>query len=499
MSQLTIEHVLNELGPSPSSKIKEVLVSSGISEEAARQRISRSGGRVKKLTTIKLPKRESFLYLSEQYGTDKFWNALANSHTQSNSAYGIALQSLMARGGVIPKKFFKIISGSPQRLTKHISSDNILRGLISSKLVKLEIDEHDEECVIVDAGGFLDYSEVSSLGNRILIEDIIISATYDWTRKIGLGSYDAIKKRTKDCVPDFGQFGCDITAPSYIWPLSEFKNNKITPGFIAIDVINSLVDVEGVQYFIKKCALNRSLRNMKPFIGMLIADRFSDTAFRLGKSAGLIFTTPEILFGSETAESIRQLTATLENAAAIAAKNPEKVNSLLNSLSRIEGSAINLRGALFELIVGHLVYKGEGSSIDIGVKVRNRNGERAEIDIRRVKGEHELAIYECKGYQPSTLIDVKDVEIWLSKKVPIIREALRDESRFKDVNMSFEYWTSGQFSEGAISFLKEKSNNAKKYKICWKDGGDILDYARQIRATSMVDVLNQHYVKHPLS
>jgi len=499
MTHPTIESVLIELGPSPSSKVKERLVSGGLSEEAARQRISRSRGKILRLTSIGLPKRESFLYLDSQYGSYEFWNSLVNSHTQSNSAYGIAMQSLMVRGGVIPKEFFKIISGSPQKLKKHISSDSILKGLISCKLAKLEVDEEFGECVVVDAQGTLEYSEISSLKSKLIVEDIIINAVYDWARKIGFASYNAIRKRTLSSVPVYGQFGWDITAPSYIFPLSGFENQKLTPGFIAIDVINSLVNSDEAKYFIKKCQLNRSIKNMKPFIGMLVADRFSEGAFKLGKSSGLIFTTPEILFGSETAESIRKLSSTLENAAAIAAKYPDKVISLLNSLSSIEGAAINLRGALFELIVGHLVYKGEGTSIDIGVKVRNTKGERAEIDVRRVKGEHELAIYECKGYQPSTQVDVDEVELWISKKIPIIRSALLEEVRFKNMNMSFEYWTSGDYSEEAIQFLKKKSSETKKYKVNWKNGKDILEYARDIKSQSMVDALNQHYAKHPLS
>ena len=499
MSQPTIENLLIKLGPSPSSQVRKGLVSSGVSEEAARQRISRSKGKVRRLTSIGLPKREAFLYLDNQYGTVEFWNSLVDSHTQANSAYGMAIQSLMAKGGVLPKKFFNIMSGSPRKLKKHISSNSILEGLISCKLAKIELDEEFGECIVVDAQGCLEYSKTKSLKSRLIVEDIIINAVYDWARKIGFASYNAIKKRSLSAVPTYGQFGWDITAPSYIFPLYSFDNQKLTPGFIAIDVTNSLIDLNGAKYFINKCKLNRSIKNMRPFIGMLVADRFSKDAFTLGKSSGLIFTTPEILFGSDTAESIRNLSSTLENAAAIAVINPTKVIDLLSSLSSIEGAAINLRGALFELIVGHLVYKGEGASIDIGVKVRNSTGKCAEIDVRRVKGDHELAIYECKGYRPSTQVNVDEVEKWLSNKVPLIRSALLDEVRFKNSTMTFEFWTSGGFSDEAIQFLKKKNGETRKYKIKWKNGKDILDYARKYHLTSMVDALNQHYFKHPLS
>lgn len=499
MSPITIENFLKEFGPSPSSRIKESLITGGLNEEASRQRISRSRGKVRRFTSIKLPKRETFLYLDDQYGSSEFWNSLVKAHSESNSACGIAMQSLMARGGAIPKKYFSVVSGSPQKLKKHISSNNILEQLISSKLLKMELDEELGECILIDAQGSLEYLEITSLKTRLVVEDIIVNAVFDWFRKIGFASYNAIKKRTLQYVPIFGQFGWDITAPSYVYPFTTFKNKKLSPGFVAIDVTNSIIGVEGAKYFIKKCMVNRSINKMKPFLGVFVADRFSEEAFKLGKSSGLIFTTPEILFGKEVAVNIRNLSQTLENAAAIAAKNPGKVLELFDSLSSIEGAATNLRGALFELIVGHLVYKGEGSSIDIGVKVRNGKGKSAEIDVRRVKGNHELGIYECKGYQPSTFISSDEIELWLTKKIPIIRSALLEENRFKNVKISFEYWTSGDFSTDAIQLLKQKSSEINKYKILWKNGKDILDYARKIKSGTMIDTLNQHYMKHPLS
>ena len=499
MYPITTEDFLTKFGPSPSSKIKDSLIAGGLREEAARQRISRSRGKVRRFTSIKLPKRESFLYLDAQYGSYEFWNSLVKAHSEANSAYGVAMQSLMARGGAIPTKYFSVISGSLQQLKKHISSNNILEHLVSIKLLKIEVDETLGECILIDTQGLLEYSRTTSLKTKLVVEDIIVNAVFDWSRKIGLASYNAIKKRTLQYVPIFGQFGWDITAPSYVYPFATFENNKASAGFVAIDVTNSFVGADGAKYFIKKCAVNRSIKKMKPFLGILVADRFSEEAFKLGKSSGVIFTTPEILFGKEVAASIRNLSKTLENAAAIAAKSPGKVLELLDSLSSIEGAAINLRGALFELIVGHLVYKGEGSSIDIGVKVRNSEGKLAEIDVRRVKGEHELAIYECKGYQPSTFISTDEIELWLTKKIPIIRSALLEENRFKNINMSFEYWTSGEFSTGAIQLLKQRSSEIKKYRILWKNGMDILAYAREIKSGTMINTLNQHYTKHPLS
>lgn len=95
---------------------------------------------------------------------------------------------------------------------------------------------------------------------------------------------------------------------------------------------------------------------------------------------------------------------------------PERIEKILGSQSKIEGAAGNLRGALFEVVVGHMVRSIEGGPIDIGAIVRGANsGARAEIDGHLV--------YECKGHQSSARASKGEVEVWLTKKVPIIASA----------------------------------------------------------------------------
>lgn len=496
---ISIEILLHKYGPSPSSKLKRELLNLGFSDEAARQKISRSRHNIRRLTSLPLPKREAFLYLDQQYGSPIFWNNLLHAHIESNSAYGTAMSSMIAKGGIIPEKYFHIISGSPLKLKKHLSSLSVLENLIATKFLKYVEINGIGNCIKISAQDYLEYDELTSIQNTLVIDDLLLTAVYDWARKLGLASYDAIKKKDLYTPPQYGQFHWDITAPSYIHPFTGFSNNKKEPGFIAIDVSNAQLDVQGVGYFLKKCSISRSIKGHRPFLAVLIAEGFSKEAFQLGKSAGLIFSTPDIILGKETAKSIRLLAQTLENAAAVAIKNPEQISTLLNSLSSIEGAALNIRGALFELVVAHIVQKGEGGSIDIGTNLRTIKGQKAEVDIRRVLGEHEVTLYECKGHQPSTIVDVNSIEHWISSRIPVIRAALMEEVRFKSSHFVFEYWTSGEFSPEALRLLEETSSKTKKYALRWKGGKDILSYAKKIKSKSMVDTLKQHYTHHPLT
>lgn len=499
--QDSIKSIIQKNGPSGASKVKSYLIAQGINEEAARQRISRSlrKGEIEKFKKLQLPKKENFLFLNDHRGEPEFWESLIKAHVEANSTYGIAMKSIMSRGGAIPKRYFDILSGAPEKLKKHLHPEKVLENLIFSGLLRTEEDDELGESIFLDAEGTLRHIGRDALRVKVMVEDILINAVYDWSRKMGFASYNAIKKKSLKSIPKWGHFGWDITAPCGVLPIARFNDDKFVSGFVVIDVTTSSIDINGLKYFLNKCSTIRSIQGMRPFLAMFVADGFSEKAFKLGKQKGIVLTTPEILFGKDIAESIRSLTSTLENAAAIAVKSPDKIFKLFNSLSNIEGAATNLRGALFELIVGHLVYKGEGTTIDIGVKVENDIGKRAEIDVRRVKGEHQVALYECKGYQPSTQVTLEEIETWLNKKVPIIRTALINEKRFQNADMIFEFWTTGDFTPDAVAFLESRQKSTKKYQIQWKNGSEVMKYARSIRSTSMIDTLKQHYLKHPLA
>jgi hypothetical protein len=485
--------------PLAAGDLQKTLVGKGLSKVAARQRISRANGTIRRFKGLPLPKREQFLFIRQQLGTGPFWEALLKAHTARRSAYGIALQSLLARGGMIPLNQFDIISGSPARLRKHVGTSTVLDRLIASKALSLIGHVDLGQCVAIDAMGFLGKPDINSLRARLRVEDVLLTGVLDWARKIGFVSYRSGKKRTEHEVPHYGQFGWDITGPSYIRPLSTYEHGAVQPGFFTADVAFCELNADQILYFIQKCNITRGIRTMKPFLPLLVAERFTNEAFKLGKQLGLLLTTPELLFGKSVAESLRALAATLQNAATVATANPERVGELLSSLSAIEGAAINLRGALFELVVGHLVLKGEGTSIDIGVTITDPDGKSAEIDVRRVKGEHEVAVYECKGLQPRTMIGVDKIDRWLTKKIPVIRSALMAETRFRNVQFSFEYWTSGRFAPDALQRLQKAQRETSKYDIGWRDGPGVVQYASEKRLRSMVDILRQHYTQHPLT
>jgi hypothetical protein len=162
----------------------------------------------------------------------------------------------------------------------------------------------------------------------------------------------------------------DASGPSYLRPLVRRDGDgKPKPGFFVCDVIigDGETREQAVRAFVRKCQLLGTFKRMGPLLPMLISDRYSREGFGLGRSQGVIMATPGTLFGRDVAAGLAALLHTLTKAAAIAAQRPEAIGELFDKLGAIEGASANLRGALFEMLVGHCVMTGRSTSAKLSL------------------------------------------------------------------------------------------------------------------------------------
>ncbi len=378
-----VEWLLGKYGPNLSSFIARHLSgTTGVSNDYARKIIQRSAPIVLRLNEIRFPRNELFLYLKEHYQGEIFWRSLLQAFDATGSVYGLAVNSLIAREGIVPLAHFGTISGSPTRLTGHLSHDVVLKRLVDIGLLDFVDSAVWGQCVTFGQHSPFDKGDLLTLKARTVAEKIVLDALGEWARKLGLASFGKVALRGDRKQPQFGQFNWDLTAPTYLQPFVRHSEGfRPTPGFFVADVLlGKVVTQEEVRYFVNKAAIMRRQRRTRPFLGLLVADYYMPEAFKLGKGEGLIFTTPDVLFGNGISAALRELIQTLKNAAAAAVKNPDVIHDLFAKLGRIEGAALNLRGPLFEMILAYCSRR-EGS-VDIGVSVRDPNtGELAEIDV----------------------------------------------------------------------------------------------------------------------
>ncbi|ODA93070.1 hypothetical protein BFX40_09250 [Mesorhizobium sp. SEMIA 3007] len=500
MSGNLVESIIKRDGPCLSTELARKLESQGLTPEAARKRISRGTGGVHRLAGLVFPRGVRFFYHESDYNGERYWTALAHAVSVASPAYGPALAALRARGGIVPREHFSIISGSPILQRGQVASNTVLERLEAVKLISTVNVEGVGECVALGAKGFLGRADISRLPARLLTEKILLLAVRDWARRLGMASYDKITLRNDGALPRFGTFNWDLCGPTYLSPMVRYdKARKRQPGFLVCDaVVGEIVDEVAIAAFVRKCRLSAAMRNLPPLMPLMIADRFTREAFRLGKSRGIIMATPYTLFGKDVAIGLATLLRTLSKAAAVAVGKPEVMIELFDRLGQIEGAAGNLRGALFEMLVGHSTHATDGGSIDIGRRVASSDGFKAEIDVLRVKS-HESWVYECKGYQPDHMIGGGEVKEWLEKKVPGIYATLRGQEGHASKAIHFEFWTTGGFSAEAVAILDEAAKRTRRYTVGYLAGPGVRSYVAKLQVPGLTKMLDEHYFNHPIS
>ena len=493
----TIVRFLTEHGPQSSSEVGGHLRSQGWGDAAARKAIQRTREPIRKLAGLTLPNRQRVLYLEGQYGRQDFWQQLRNVLVRSGSTYGVALAGLAAYGGSVPSQHFLRTAGAPTRLRGQVGAERVLSVLVEVGL--LEVLDHGTGPVVqFSSNTGLPVQPYSYLKARLIAEDIVLEAMAGWLRNNGLVSFGKVETRNATQVPEFACHGWDLTAPSYLRALTKRTDGGVDPGFVVADVIlNEDITEEQSGYFVRKALNVADRRGMRPSLAFFIAARFEREGLRRGRRSGLVFTTPDLLFGADVGAALKDLIRVLSDAAAHAAARPEVVEELFSRLGKIEGAAGNLRGPLFEMIAGHVVREVEGTSIDIGVEAISDKGT-AEIDVLRVKTNQEVWAYECKGILSDNEINKDAVDRWLGTTIPRIHQWVSQQTRFRGSYAGFEFWTTGRFTPEALALLQQRSAATKRYEIGWRDGPAVEEYVKKARNRRLLDVLREQYTRHPM-
>jgi hypothetical protein len=492
-----LEEQLEQRGPLTSSEVLRELEKLGSSETAARKRLQRAGSAVRRLRGHGLPNNQQLLYLADDWLSPRFKAALFDAWRSTHSAHANALALLPEDGTPCPVQQFRTRCGAPLSMTKQTSVETIIQHFQQLEIADVQTVPALGECVVRTKPSSGHRTAPERIRSTLLAERVVLATFHDWLRKLNLISYEAGTLRTQTDTAEFARFPFDLVAPSFARPLATYAG-KLKPGFVLGDVwLDRELSMSAIGGFVRKTSVIRAHSMNRPFLGFLIADRFSKEAWMHGKKIGLIFTTPELLFGEQVSRAIQVLIQTLTNAANQASGDPNKVCDLFDALGRIEGAASNLRGPLFELIVGYSMNELEGGTVDIGKPIVTTTGERAEIDVL-LRGRNSVRACECRGHVGSHVVSEADVKDWAEVRVPRWRSWILSTPDLRDTSLSFEYWTTGTFSAEALSYLAAKSAALKKYEIRRFDGEQVVGYVRNTKNKRLIQTLQEHYLKHPL-
>jgi len=492
-----IEAILDYYGPLLSSEVATRLAErEGISPTAARQRLSRVRGNVRKLAGIPFPRNARFMYLDQQFGSPAYWYNLAAALIANNSALGYAISALRQHRGMVPARQFPIICGSPVRQLKHLSADTVLQRLSEAGLVKTVAVSGVGECVaLVQDKEFYSIGAIE-MRTRTITEDILLAAVRDWLRKLGIASYHLVTTRTHEKLPQVGTFVWDLSAPSYIGAVVRFsREGEPKPGFVVCDVnLAGDITLAGVAPFIRKCATLRALSNVGSCIQIFVADRFHKEAFVALRAAGIIAATPKSLFGAEVAEALRELTSALTEAA-YASFDAEKFDHLFRTLGKIGGAANQLRGALFEYMTADIAKRTFLGEVTMNRVFKVADKGKAEIDVLVVQQNQRLIAIECKGYTPRSIIPDDLFKRWLQHNVPVAYAYIRQHSEWQNLPCHFEFWTSAPISDEMLELFQQTKAALKpsRYTIDLRGPQDVWKTCIDTGEKKLIDAYSHHF------
>lgn len=450
----------------------------GITETNARKRIQRLPVHILKIKGI-CSNKQSIIYLRDNWAKDDYFEKLVVLLSNHAKQHYAIISALQIHSGVVEKDKLASYSISP---IKKVKGHKMFNTIIED-LEKLNLITED------DTFYYLSYDRVNHIRSKAqsLVQKITLLHFNEWARNIGLISYDKTKFNA-----DFSNYQFGMVAPSYIKSLTSKPKSKIIPAFVTADIlICSNIMPDDVSFIVKKME-NISMQNQSAkFIPFLLTNSHNKDVYNLLKSNGIVVGNIDELFGNKYSETVLGIINLIEHAGAILKKNPEQYLKLLGNIEKLSiGKTYNLKGDLFEMVVGY--YHGKLCQLlEIGKTIFHDDNHH-EIDVYALY-QDKVVFAECKGYNHN--IDDDYVKYWLSVKIPSIREWALSCDSLKTRKIEFELWCTGGFTYDSNQLLSELKQKTKKYSIDFFSLEDMRQLARDKKVDHFEKIIKTYYTK----
>lgn len=494
-------NALKSLGPCLTTELTQHLVKIyGISQVTARQRVARAAGPVKKLKHLPFARGVRFVYLEKDFRSPYYWDRLFAAILASNSAYARALVAVQARG-MVPITHFSAACGAPIAQKKHISAGTVLERMAAAGVLERVEVPGIGECVMTgrlsERVEHMSPDAVAKFRARLIAEGILLDSVKEWLRRLGMASFNKVKVRGVAAdLPMVGTYAWDLTAPSYLGPLSGWgKDGVLKPGLIACDVLLAgSLSLASAEAFLYKVDALKALKKLGRTLFIYVSEHFSAEAFQELRSAGILPATPETLFGKDVAAGFRELNKVLAEAA-VRSVSPDRFDMLFSSLGKLEGAVGNMRGSLFELLVAEVTRRDHPALVELNKICRGKEGARAEVDVWLVIPNREAHFIECKGHAPGSSIDDEEIEQWLNKRILTVRQHIDQFLDPKPTRLVFELWYTGTLSSEALTRIERtRDANRKKFEINLVGPEEIRAKVRALNDASLLKTFEQHFL-----
>jgi hypothetical protein len=475
----TTQKLLEDKGPMMSSKLASLIEKKEkISNNTASQKVSRD----KTILKVKgfYSSGQSFCYLEKHTTEPDFFKKIMSSMETAGKKYWYCLNALEMTGGIISQKFLECYTNYPiSPLKSHIPFKEVLQRFVSNGILIFSYNYY-----LLQPKFNQSYSNFSQYSTLEMIKEDILNNFHSITKNIGLVSYHTGET--------FAEFGKLKWAFKGVCPINGLKTNGKF-GFLLADILfGHLIYEKDVQFFVDKIKMIQTFKNASRLLPFLLVDDLQPKALELLKKNGIAVGFIKELFGQKYADTLKDLVSVLNNAGASLKKDPNKYLDLIDELKKYNnGLANNIKGTLFEFLIGHFHSAKSNSSIDLGREIFE-NSKRHEIDVLAVYSD-KVIFAECKATKSK--VDKEKIDKWKSEKIPAFRQWANKQETWKNKILEFEYWATSGFERDAEIILKYISNSASTIKISYYSGQDIRNKAVETKNKKIKEAVDNYFLK----
>ncbi len=318
-----------------------------ISVNTASQQVSRFKG-ARKISGF-FKSNQSFIYLDKHAEDGLVRKTLSEAMFSNGIKYWYTLNALSLHGGMLSQKSLECYTNYPiLPLKSHIPFHKVMQKFVQADILVYSKDEYlfSPKFHNVPSSGF--YSKT--------IENIKAHVLGDFNtllRNTGIISYD-----TGEIMAEYGKYRWSFKGVS---PIIGLRHSNGNFGYVLADIlIGKPIFQDDVLFFISKVKQIQSFKNAPKLLPFIIVDDIHPDALNALKKEGIVIGFIKELFGPKYAEILKELIAIFNNAGASLKANPEKYLELIDELRKYNSGLLNnIRGTLFEYLVGHITYSGE--------------------------------------------------------------------------------------------------------------------------------------------
>ena len=423
---------------------------------------------------------QSFCYLEKHITEPDFFDKLLKSMEESGKKYWYCLNAIKMTGGIISQKYLECYTNYPVlALRSHIPFKEILQKFVSNNILIFNGDYY-----LLSPRFNQSYVKYTQYLTLEMIKEDILNNFHSFTKNTGFISFN-----TGQIFAEFGKLNWAFKG---LCPVSGFKTNGKF-GFLLADILfgHSIYEKD-VQFFIEKLKTIQNFKNASRILPFLIVDDLDPKALDSLKKNGIIVCFIKELFGQKYADTLKDLVGVLNNAGASLKQDPNKYLNLIDELKKYNnGLANNIKGTLFEFVIGHFHSVESQSSIDLGREIFD-NSKKHEIDVLAVYNDR-VVFAECKA--TNLKIDKSKIEKWTSEKIPAFRNWANKQETWKNKKIEFEYWSTSGFETDAETILSRLSSTASIIKVSYYSGQDIRNKAVKMRNKKLKEAVDNFFLK----